>query len=713
MKSTRISFLLFGSLCAASSPVHATPSKGAATPRTLAMRRPVRTAQAPTPPPPADAAGPAEPPPPAEAGDDGELTDEELLALSLALAEAEAEVIEVTGSLIARREVTSPAPVTVLDRTDLNAAGMASIGDILQDLPSQSNAINVQFNNGGDGSTRVDLRGLGAARTLVLLNGRRVVPGGTGADASVDLSSIPLAMIERVEVLKDGASAIYGSDAIGGVVNIITRTELDGSEVNLYTGTTQHGSGGTVYDLSFVTGATSARSSIMFSAGYYTSSALMAGEREFSRVDREFDYETRTATSSGSTATPDGLLVTDEDGDGVPDAGNDAWDDVIASCPSGVCTGDGRGGWRDFGFGGADDSGDLYNYQPDNYLVTPQQRYNVFATGHQRLGDHARAFFEGSYANRTSDQRLAPEPLFLDQTGLVVSADSIYNPYGKDIGFYRRRLVELGTRDALQNVHTFRAVVGLDGQVPQGVPVVGNWKWELSFNYGRTEASERTEGNLIRSRLAAALGPSFVDGGGVARCGSVDAPGDPDCVPLDLLGGASANGGAGSITPEMAAYPDLHGDLGRVQRAAHAARPGARPARADPVGRRPVDGDRRRPAWRGRRLRSGPADRDRRHHRQRQGADRRRVLGDRRVRRAVVRAGRRQAVRQVGGAQRRGARVPLQHVRQRRDVEGRRPVPHRGRARGPRHVLDRVPRPVDHRAVLGPGGQLHARPGSV
>ena len=137
------------------------------------------------------------------------------------------EELLVTGARIKRMDLTSSAPVTVLTRAEIDAAGLTSIGDILQHLPSQSGATNTQANNGGDGSTRVSLRGLGSSRTLVLVNGRRYVPGGGGANSSVDLNSIPAAVIECVEVLKDGASAVYGSDAIGGVINIITKSDYE------------------------------------------------------------------------------------------------------------------------------------------------------------------------------------------------------------------------------------------------------------------------------------------------------------------------------------------------------------------------------------------------------------------------------------------------------------------------------------------------------
>src|SRR6185436_15662469 len=151
------------------------------------------------------------------------------------------EVISVTGTSVEGQLFTGRAPVSVITRADLAGSGRATLGDILQSMPAQSNAANAQVNAGGDGTTRINLRGLGAPRTLVLLNGRRVVNGGAGADASVDINAIPLAALERVEILKDGASALYGADAVGGVVNLVTRPQYDGADVSLLTSTSQHG----------------------------------------------------------------------------------------------------------------------------------------------------------------------------------------------------------------------------------------------------------------------------------------------------------------------------------------------------------------------------------------------------------------------------------------------------------------------------------------
>jgi len=463
------------------------------------------------------------------------------------------EVIEVTGSLVDRKTLDTPAPVSVIDRTTMKATGLANIGDILQQLPAQSNAININFNNGGDGSTRVDLRGLGSARTLVLLNGRRVVPGGIGANASVDLNVIPMAVIERIEVLKDGASAIYGSDAIGGVVNVITRPDIKGTETTLYTGTTSHGDGA-IYDASFVTGTSSSKGSVMFSAGYTQQEPVWAGDRDYSKADLGFDYDTKMTYENGSTATPSGLLVWD-DGTGL--TGNALYDQLQVDCPSGYCTGGAntQSGWRDFSFDGNSDTGmgDLYNYQPQNYLRTPLRRYSVFSQGKYNLSKHMRAIYEALYVNRKSDTKLAPEPLFYDIYGITISQDSIYNPFGRDIYVYRRRLLEGGDRADNFNVDTFRLVAGIEGEIPETAPALKNWKYELTYNYGRTQASDLWTGSLILSHLAAESGPSFVDGNGVATCGTPTNPGPAGCVPINVMGQATGLY-KGSVTPDMLKY---------------------------------------------------------------------------------------------------------------------------------------------------------------
>jgi len=458
----------------------------------------------------------------------------------------EVEEIVVTGTLIKRKDLITPAPVAQIGRLEMDTSGVVSLGRILQNLPAQSNAINIQVNNGGDGSTRINLRGIGSHRTLVLLNGRRIVYGGLGADASVDLNSIPASVIERVEILKDGASTVYGSDAIGGVVNLITRKDFQGVEADAYVGTSQRGDG-TVYDLSVTAGHKTDRGQILFSAGTYQVFPIWCGDRGYAKFDYQMDDWSDLSTyKGGSSATPQGTIV---------DYGEDssqAWDDLNArygDAVNGYWYNDPTEGWRPMNFAGTSDvgEGDLYNYQPDNYLVTPQERYNVFSLGSYQFHDLVRGFFEASYTNRQSDQKLAPEPIFFVIEGVAVSGDNYYNPFGRDFWDIRRRMVEGGNRHFIQDLDIFRIVTGLDGSLPEGLGPLSSWTWELSYNYGRTAGTNTNQGNYDRARLAKAVGPSFRDTDGSIVCGTPDNP-DYNCVPLNVFGGP------GTITKEMLDY---------------------------------------------------------------------------------------------------------------------------------------------------------------
>jgi len=476
------------------------------------------------------------------------LSDEEMS--KLAEQAAKEEVITVTGSTLERKTLTTPAPLTIVSREDLAGAGRAMVGDILQTLPAQTGtgANNAQANNGGDGSTRVDLRGLGPSRTLTLMNGRRVVSGGNGANFSADLNSIPLAVVERVEVLKDGASAIYGSDAIGGVVNIITRSDFNGTEVALYTGGATKGDGFT-YDASFVTGhdAADKKGNIIFSAGVQRQDSVFAADRSFSNRPRAFDYTARKEVSNNITTAPSGYLNSKlvKDAAGKP----------INVCGAEFCASNGDGTFRPFA------DSDLYNPQPDNYLYTPSARYNVYSAGTYKVLPSVSTFFEASYLNRTSDQQLAPTPFA--SGAATVSKDSMYNPLRADVPDYQRRLEEYGPRRSLQSIDTFRIVAGAQGAIPEDAPAFQNWKWELSYNYGHSGALNRSEGNLIKSRLATALGPSMSvkDASGNDKAICVKTPGDastviPGCIPINILGPS------GSIDPASASYVTFTGVSG-------------------------------------------------------------------------------------------------------------------------------------------------------
>ncbi|MDD9949538.1 MAG: TonB-dependent receptor [candidate division Zixibacteria bacterium] len=463
-----------------------------------------------------------------------------------------AEEVTVTGSRIRGEAAESTAPVVILAKTEIQEKGLASIGDVLQTLTVQSNAINTQANNGGDGSTRISLRGLGSTRTLVLVNGRRFVPGGTGANSSVDLNSIPASVIERIEVLKDGASAVYGSDAVGGVVNVITRSDLEGVEFEYYQGVSGAGDGD-VIDASLTAGLRSGRGNILFSAGYHNRKPVWTGDRDFSNADKAYDWEANDGTfaTNGSTATPEGTLF-----DRLGADGNAAWQSIVerAGEDAGAYFNAPSGGWRPMNFGGNSDdgSGDLYNHQPENYLYTPQTRYSAFLSGNYLFNDNLTGFFEVSYTNRQSDQKLAPTPLFIFfEDDVSVSAENQYNEYGRDFLDIRRRFVEASNRNFLQDLDTYRIVLGMEHEF-QGF--VG----DLAFSYGRTSGTNVNEGRFILSNVRRALGP---DSECVAPCVPLDLLHGPGTITEDMLDYISYTGIARGYTTQRILQYNLTGDL--------------------------------------------------------------------------------------------------------------------------------------------------------
>jgi iron complex outermembrane recepter protein len=489
-------------------------------------------------------------------------------------AAAEEEIL-VTGSRIRRKDLTTPAPVAVLTREDFQASGKLTVGQFLQTLPEQGNAPNFQLNNGGatydaDGATRVNLRSLGVSRTLVLLNGRRLPSSGFGANSgAVDLNTIPAAAIERIEVLKDGASAIYGSDAVGGVVNVITRRNYSGTEALAQAGVSSRGDAQT-YEVQVTTGRTTDSGSLLFSAGYFDQKSSWLRDRTWSAYALTYDYATRTTSPGGSFRTPQGTIGLPADASGNP---------LPACIANPVCnslvTGDPT--WlndafiRNLAFPATDPNGwrvmtdaDTYNFAAQNYLTIPSTRVQAFSAGDSRLGP-VRGYYEMSFVQQQTQQNAAPMPLNPgdytlpgSSTPIVLSAQSFYNPFGVDLPFAGRRLVEFGHRTYSQDMETFRVVGGVDGTLSDAFGPLRGWFWDGSLNYGHTGGAFTTGGAIRNSKIADALGPSFQLPSGQVVCGNpgpdgIPGNGDdviiPSCVPMNLFGGPNN----GSIDPAQIA----------------------------------------------------------------------------------------------------------------------------------------------------------------
>jgi len=444
------------------------------------------------------------------------------------------ERIQVTGSRIKRTDLESASPVLVIGREDLAATGELSIGDILQQIPAAGAALNTAFNNGGNGSTNMDLRNLGAQRLLVLVNGKRWV---SSLGSTVDLNSIPAASIERVEVVKDGASAIYGSDAIAGVVNIITRRDFEGVELSLYGGENMKYNDGRQYSADLTVGTTSDRGGLMMNLSHVTQQEIWAGDRDISSMGNSSTTEKgriRLTSSAISSDLRDQLLAQGytENNAGKSNAGFDL-------VPNGAGSSVGLDSFRDR-------DGDVYNYAPENYLVTPQERNSFYVQAFYDISDDVRFVSDFMMTNRESSQLLAAMPLTIGASfGAAASRvdiheNNIYNPFGETLygdaarsgveGYIpfagQRRFVEAGNRIYRQNDTTYRAMVGLEGGIGDT-----SWVWDASYIYGKNSQDVYTTGLLNLTRINQALGDN---------CNA-----STSCVPLNLFGGA------GSITQDM------------------------------------------------------------------------------------------------------------------------------------------------------------------
>lgn len=373
---------------------------------------------------------------------------------SVAMAQEEAakvERIEVTGSRIQRQDMETASPVTVIDAAAIRVEGFTSVDQLLQAQTSMAGAaVGSTTNNGADGVAQVDLRGMGAQRTLVLLNGRRMVNSGSGADSAVDLNAIPVAMIARVEILKDGASAVYGSDAIAGVVNIITKKDFEGVQLDLNGSSTDKGDG--------ETGELSALYGFSTDRGNYTFGASFSKREGVIQADRDW-------TEPGSSSfIPTGSL-----GGKVQNA---------------------QGQWVDRSTG--------YDFTKDSWYQTPSKRYSLFANATQEFADELIFTADVLYTKRKSDQQLAAQPgdIMLDVCGApgadLVNCISLTPAMvaggieADDTGRvnYRRRTTDVGPRIYAQDTDTLRLSAGLAGTLD----VHTGMSWDLSYTFGKNEA---------------------------------------------------------------------------------------------------------------------------------------------------------------------------------------------------------------------------------
>lgn len=429
----------------------------------------------------------------------------------------------------ARVGIRSPAsestlPIHVIDRERIDRSGLVSLGDFLQQLPASGATVNTRYNSGGDGSTQIDLRNLGAPRTLVLVDGRRFIQGLGGA---TDLNAIPLAAVERIEILTGGGSALYGADAVAGVVNVVLRQPFDGAEARTLLGEYEQGDGRTeAYD--FTIGDSSERASVLLNASYLKQEPVLAGDREFSAVPL-FGFPANDVNTGASSTTPFGRFGFGPAGTRLPN-GSPGTLTLIPGRP-----GTSAGDFRPFVL-----AQDGYNTVSDNYLSTPQERASLFARARYALSEAIA--FESSilYNERRSAQQFAGFPLVLGVVGpgaarsIVVPTGALFNPFGAAVTRAQFRPPQL--RRFAQDVDTFRFAGAFDGRLDAWNRA---WTWSVGYGYTDSVQHDVATGLFSASRLQSGLGPSFRDAGGVARCGTPAAV-VAGCVPLNIFGGPDA-----------------------------------------------------------------------------------------------------------------------------------------------------------------------------
>ncbi|PLW70800.1 TonB-dependent receptor [Pseudohalioglobus lutimaris] len=414
----------------------------------------------------------------------------------------------VTGSRIRRSGHTGGAPVDILSSPDIQLSGAQTLGELLKFVPAVSgNSLSTAISNGGNGTATVTLRGLPASNTLVLINGRRVANNGLAGE-SVDLNSIAPDAVERIEILKDGASAIYGSDAIAGVVNVITRRDFHGVLAEAYYGETGEGDLETsTQTLQYGTGLPDG--SFFITASRYQQDPIFSRDR---KVSGSADSRPLGGTDQRSSATPDARIS-------------------LASGETVIASGNSYRPVTDE---------DLFNYQAFTSAVVPLERDSIYTNASYDFSESVTGYMELSYLETEAEATLAPTPVFtaFEQTPLVVSAQSIYNPFGEDLRDVRRRLIELPARRQRNESEASRFSAVLEG-------LFADWNWDVAYNWSRSEARESTTGIVNADRLARAIGPAEGCQGAV----------EDACVPVNLTGPA------GSISADQLGYIVARGEV--------------------------------------------------------------------------------------------------------------------------------------------------------
>jgi len=453
------------------------------------------------------------------------------------------DTIVVTGSRIARPELASASPVTVIGQADVKQFGTTRVEDLLNALPQVFAGQGGSISNGATGTATLDLRNLGPQRTLVLVNGRRLVPGDPRSPFA-DINIIPAALLKRVDVLTGGASSVYGADAVSGVVNFVMDTEFEGfkldGQYSLYNHNNRAGKD--------VTGALNARG-----FGFPTGNVTDGGTIDATAVfGAGFDDGRGHVTAYAGYRKIDAITQNRRDYSSCSLTSNtDA--NVTALGRLYNCGGSGTSAPGSFYIQGEyyNVQGDqfapgrvLFNFAPTNYYQRPDERYTAGFFAHYDVDDAFKPYMEFMFMDDRTVAQIAPSGNFFNTTTLncdnpLLSAqqfsiacdpsNTFVDPQGvtqANVYIGRRNVEGGGRRDDLQHT-TYRGVIGAKGDFAKG------FSYDAFYQYSRVNFAQTYRNDFSVSRVRKSL--DVVDVGGVPTCRSVVDRTDPACIPWDIF----------------------------------------------------------------------------------------------------------------------------------------------------------------------------------
>lgn len=485
------------------------------------------------------------------------------------------DVIVVTGSRIASSSLDSASPLQVIDAAAIRSTGAANLQDVLLQNPvfgtPAISRTNSNFSTSGAGLATVDLRNLGTARTLVLVNGRRFVSGSPN-DQAVDLNSIPTTFIERVEVLTGGASSIYGSDAVAGVVNIIYRKNFAGLEASGQIGASQEGDN-VQRQLNLTIGANTDdnRGNVIAYIGYSRDGAVFSRDRQRSAIDQ-------FSTGAGVTGDEADLF-----GITTPFFSSFAPQGRFFGAGGATLGTFDRNGNFITGFstnGSATRAADGFNRSAFRTIALPVERFLLATRASYEISPAINVFLEGTFAKSRSETVLEPFPVSTAGTNGIFQGsggffpiqqrqlDAAGNPTGpivnnpfvptalfnltsdtngdgfRDISF-TRRLTDIANRGNVADRTTYRMVAGVEGQIAEGI------RYDAFINYGRTDDNQTSTGQVNLANFRSALVVTR-DAAGTLVCADVQARAQ-GCVPANVFG-------ANTLSPAASRYVRADGN---------------------------------------------------------------------------------------------------------------------------------------------------------